>query len=60
MANWVIRCSSDCLKHIYDLMKLEIVKCESIHADETIIKSLARNLQVNLLCGFIVQGNMNL
>lgn len=38
MANWVIRCSSEWLKQIYELMKAEIVKCESIHADETRIQ----------------------
>lgn len=38
MANWVIRCSSDWLKPIYELMKQELVKCESIHADETRIQ----------------------
>jgi transposase len=38
MANWVIHCSSDWLKPIYELMKQELVKCESIHADETRIQ----------------------
>lgn len=35
MANWVIRCSSEWLKPIYDRMKLKLIQCETIHADET-------------------------
>ena len=38
MANWVIRCSNDWLKPMYDLMKNEIAKCDIIHADETRIQ----------------------
>ncbi|GKU29330.1 IS66 family transposase [Clostridium folliculivorans] len=34
MANWVIRCSSDWLKPVYDLIKAELVKCETLHAHE--------------------------
>lgn len=38
MANWVIRCSTEWLKPVYERMKLQIVKCEAIHADETRIQ----------------------
>ena len=38
MANWVIRCTHDWLKPIYELLKSELVKSEIINADETRIQ----------------------
>ena len=38
MANWIIRCSNDWLKPMYDLMKNKISECEIVHADETRIQ----------------------
>lgn len=35
MANWAIRSSTDWLRPIYERMKLKIIQCETIHADET-------------------------
>lgn len=38
MANWVIRCTHDWLKPLYDVMKSELIKSEIINADETRIQ----------------------
>lgn len=38
MANWVIRCSQDWLRPLYDLLKSELIKSDIINADETRIQ----------------------
>ena len=38
MANWIVRCSNEWLKPIYNLMKNNFSNCEIIHADETRIQ----------------------
>ena len=38
MANWVIRCSEDWMKPIYDRIHTELLKCEILHMDETRIQ----------------------
>lgn len=35
MANWVIRCSEDWFTPIYDRIHQELLKCETLHMDET-------------------------
>lgn len=38
MANWVIRCSEEWLKPIYDLIHKKLLECEILHSDETRIQ----------------------
>jgi hypothetical protein len=38
MANWVIRCSEEWLKPIYDLIHQKLLACEILHSDETRIQ----------------------
>jgi transposase len=40
MANWVIRCSEDWLSHIYERLRLELLKASVIHGDETTLQVL--------------------
>jgi transposase len=40
MANWVIRCSADWLRPIYDNMKRKLLAHEVLHADETVVQVL--------------------
>lgn len=40
MANWVIRCSEDWLKPLYEKMKTQLLAHEVLHADETVCQVL--------------------
>lgn len=40
MSNWMMRCSDDYLKPLYELMKKDIRSCEHIHMDETTVTVL--------------------
>ena len=40
MANWVIRCSEDWLRPIYDRMRIKLLENEVLHADETKVQVL--------------------
>ena len=40
MANWVIRCSADWLKPLYDNMHSKLLAHEVLHADETVVQVL--------------------
>ena len=38
MSNWVVRTSELWLKHLYDRMKVELLRQEVLHADETVLE----------------------
>lgn len=38
MANWIIRCSEEWLKPIYDMIHRKLLACEILHSDETRIQ----------------------
>lgn len=40
MANWVICCSEDWLKPLYERMRLQLQTAEVLHADETVVQVL--------------------
>ncbi len=40
MANWLIWCSENYLEHIYDVLHIELVKQDLLHADETKLQVL--------------------
>jgi len=40
MANWVIRCAEDWLAPLYERMRVQLLACQVLHADETVLQVL--------------------